>query len=132
MPHAHDSVNVSDSATAGVRRGGQAHDHLNVSDSASAGRVLVAAGPLVIRLAGTSTGGSHLVGTLTVTPADPVTRKDRRFEVDIKREALVLGCAGTLAGISQIPAPGNPLAGVIGLIVGYAWAEWALAHPPSE
>lgn len=48
----------------------------------------------------------------------------RRVEVGVTREAWLIGTSTAMGGVSQIFAPGNKVAGAVGLAVGYVWAVW--------
>ena len=114
---ASDSVAVSDSAYAGVPVGRFASDSARVTDSA---QVLVQLGPATVR-------SSASLDLRVVRPAErpePTPQAVPRVEVGVTHEAWLIGTATAMGGVSQIVAPGNVVAGLIALGVGYAWAEW--------
>ena len=104
--------------------GRSAADSIHVSDSAQAG-VLLNLGPATVR---SSASLELKVIRASKHPAPPAEATPS-VEVGITRKAWLIGTSTAMGGVSQIVAPGNRLAGLIGLAVGYAWAEWIWRNP---
>jgi hypothetical protein len=48
----------------------------------------------------------------------------RSIEIGVTRPAWLIGTSTAMGGLSQIVAPGNRVAGLVSVAVGYAWAYW--------
>ncbi len=111
MPHAHDHVNVSDSASAGVPRGAQAHDHVNVSDS---GETLVDVGLLTV-----------VVGRTTSWRVEAApTPAGRRLVVDTDQMTWIFGAVGAAGAVTSPVLMGHPGLQVVAMCAAGGWAAW--------
>jgi hypothetical protein len=54
----------------------------------------------------------------------PVEARVRGIDVGISRAQWVVGFGSSMTTLSQIVAPGNPIAAGLAFAVGSAWAEW--------
>lgn len=152
MASAHDDISVSDSASAGAGRRAAAHDTLGTSSDSAA--VLLTLGPALVRtsaslelkvirprgvaatgatraLGGRSRGTSSTAGDMMVVPPTEAADSQRQrvqvpggIEIGVTRPAWLIGTATAMGTVAQIVAPGDRIAGLAGLAVGYAWAWW--------
>jgi hypothetical protein len=59
-----------------------------------------------------------------IRASEPPAEERPGVQIGVTHEAWLIGTSTAMGGVSQIVAPGNTVTGLIGLAVGFGWAEW--------